>query len=148
MAMQLPVIDAGDGVGEVDDFLFRKMGTEALEDIVGRVCLRNQRESFGPRSRAARSFGVKRGFAPGIQFIEALLERFTGGASLFGMHVEAIGATIDLGGAHPDEMEQFLVDAAGSEIAFDGEQRVPAVRRATFWYSMRAFMLAGLSRKN
>src|SRR4029077_7552469 len=61
--------------------------------------------------------------APGVQLIEALFG-FTGGASVFGVHVDAKGATIDLRSAKFDEMEQFGVNAAAGEVAFDGKQRV------------------------
>src|SRR5688572_25993552 len=107
----VPGVDAGDGPGEVGQFLVGEMAAGGVVGGVGDVAVGDVGQGLGPLEGGAFAVGVVRGFAPGVQAVEALLA-FAGGAGVLPVHVDAIGAAVDLGGAQLDHVQQGLVEAA------------------------------------
>src|SRR6266436_19243 len=113
----VPHINGGRENGKVHDLFFAEVSLHFFVDGVGDVRLGNKGHGFDPRQRGAFPVGVKRGFAPGIQLIEALFglpER----AGVFRMHVNAISAAVDLRSAQLQQVEQLVFEAARGKIFF------------------------------
>jgi hypothetical protein len=67
---------------------------------------------------------VKNGvFRPRVERVQALF-RFAHGPSIQRMHVQAVGASVDLRGPHLDQVEQLVLQAAPGQILFQVEQRL------------------------
>ena len=90
-------------------------------DIVWCVGLRDLCNGLGPGEGRAFAVGEEGSLAPGFEGVQALLG-FAGGAGVEGMHVEAVGATVDLRGTHFDEMEELWLEPALGDVLFNGEQ--------------------------
>jgi hypothetical protein len=71
----------------------------------------NQRDGFGESERGTFAFGEERSFTPGGDGVEPLLG-FANGARVFGVHVEAVSASIDLRSAELYQFEQQRLEAA------------------------------------
>src|SRR5437763_7711829 len=77
----VPSVDGGDGIGQIDQFVFREFLADGFVEFIGNVILRDQRERFGPFQSGAFARREKGSFAPGIERIESLLG-VAGGASV------------------------------------------------------------------
>src|SRR5262249_45337746 len=76
------------------------------------MAFREPRQRLGPAQRGPLPLGVARRFAPGRQQIDALLGLAL--AAGFGrMHVDAVGAAVDLRGANFYELDQARLEAGG-----------------------------------
>jgi hypothetical protein len=104
----VPEIDGADGEGQVYDFLFGELFLQVCVHVVGGVGLRDEGERFCPGEGGALAVGEEGGFAPGFEGVEALLG-FSGGTRIDGMHVQAVGASVDLRGSHFYEMKELRV---------------------------------------
>src|SRR6185437_12617888 len=60
--------------------------------------------------------------------VQALL-RFAAGACILGVHVEAVGAAIDLRDTRPHEFEQAMVESATARVALEGRHRLVGLGR-------------------
>lgn len=118
----VPTIDRGDGQCEVGELFVVEVTMNFFEDVVGNFVILQQCDGFCPCEGRAFLLTVKRRVAPGIQTVKALFG-FAHGAEIFRMHVETVGATVDLGDAKVEEVEQLSVEAAAEEIFFDSEER-------------------------
>src|SRR6266404_4888007 len=113
----VPHINGGRENGKVHDLFFAEVLLHFFVDGIRDVRFGNEGHGFDPRQRGAFPVGVKRGFAPGIQLIEALFglpER----AGVFRMHVNAISAAVDLRSAQLQQVEQLVFEAARGKIFF------------------------------
>src|SRR6185437_9743490 len=119
----VPRVDRGHGHRQRHDFLLRKLLLYLLIDFIRHMSLRNQCYSLGPRQRRPLAIGIKRRFFPRIQSIESLL-RLARRPRVFGMHVEAICASIDLRRAHFDEFEQRLLESGLPRISLQPDHCV------------------------
>jgi len=86
------------------------------------VGIADEGDRFRPLERGALALGVERGFAPGVQRVEALLG-FPGVAGVLGVHVDAVGAAVDLRGAGLHELEEPGLDRRGG-FAREREHRL------------------------
>src|SRR6476659_9715695 len=66
------------------------------------------RDRLGPLERGALAVGEERCLPPGAERVETLL-RLAPEACLLGVHVDAVGTAVDLGGPDLDEVEKALV---------------------------------------
>lgn len=101
-AQAIPGIDGDDGHREIRELFVSKLRFYAHVDSVRHVAFGDLCERFGPFEGGAFAFGIKRGFAPSVEKIKALLA-FAVGTRVFRMHVKTIGAAIDLRSAHLHE---------------------------------------------
>jgi hypothetical protein len=92
------------------------------------VVLRNQREGFGPLEGGAFARVEERRFAPGVESAEALL-RIAGGARIYSVHVDTVGAAVNLRSAKFYQVEKFFFDGGGFEMFFQREHGVQGVWR-------------------
>src|SRR6185437_4996623 len=104
----VPRVDGGYCEGKIRELLLAEMRAHLFIHRVGHMSVRDQSKGFGPGQGGAFAVGVERAFAPGIQRVEPLLA-LTDGAQIFPVHVDAVGAAVDLRGAQLDEMEQGLL---------------------------------------
>jgi len=88
--------------------------------------LRDEGEGFGPLESGAFPRSEERSFAPGVEGVEALFG-VAKSAGIDGMHVDAIGAAVDLRSAEFDEVEEFFLDGRGLEMLFEREHGVKRV---------------------
>src|SRR5690606_8101608 len=86
-------------------FLFLEHRTDRLVDVVWHVRVAEQRDRFGPGKRGALALGEERRLAPGAERVDALLG-LAGCPRIFRVHVDAVGARVDLRGANLHELEQ------------------------------------------
>jgi hypothetical protein len=83
---------------------------------------------LGLGKRGPFAFGVERRLLPRVQQIEPLLA-FAVLAGVLRMHVNTKGATIDLGRAKLDQLDQRFLQAAATNIDFDAADGAVGV-----WY--------------
>lgn len=57
--------------------------------------------------------------------------RLPDGAQVFPVHVQAIGATVDLGGAQLNEVHQRLLQPAAMQVLFQAEHGLVCLRRGS-----------------
>src|SRR6266852_2353695 len=113
----VPHIDGGRENGKVYDLFLAEVLLHFFVDGIRDVRFGNEGHGFDPRQRSAFPFGVQRGFAPGIQLIEALFG-LSKRAGVFRMHVNAISAAVDLRRAQLQQVEQLVFEAARGKIFF------------------------------
>src|SRR5262249_18665813 len=117
----IPRVDGDDRERQIHELRFGEVSAHLPVHIVRRMCLGDQRQRFGPGQRGAFPRGVEGRLAPRVELVETLLA-LTLGARLLRVHVDAIGAAVDLRGAHLDQKEKRAIEAARGEILFDVEQ--------------------------
>jgi len=89
----------------MDQLFFGKMRTRLLIDGIGHMIVRHQRHRLGPSQRRPLAIAKERGLAPGIQRIQPLLG-LSPGPGVLGMHVQAVGASVDLRSPHLHQFDQ------------------------------------------
>src|ERR1700748_1341927 len=94
----------GDGEGKVGDLLFGEVGAGLGISLIGGVTVGDEGEGLGPGEGGALAVGVVGALAPGVEGVETLLT-FAEGAEVLRVHVEAVGAAVDLGDAKFDKMK-------------------------------------------
>src|SRR6185312_13310373 len=99
-----------------DLLLVAELSLELLIDIVGSARLMQHGQGLGPGERRALAIAVERRLAPGVEQVETLL-RFPPLARVGGVHVEAKGAAVDLGGAGHHEVHETRLEAAFVEAS-------------------------------
>jgi hypothetical protein len=75
---------------------------------------------FGPFQRCALASRVVRRLAPRVEAVEPLFG-LTDRARIFAVHVETIGAAVDLRRTHPDEVQELVIEARLSNLSFKAE---------------------------
>src|SRR5690625_3203282 len=116
----VPGIDRGDQKGQGGDLLFGEMRSESLVICIRRSAISNSCHGFGPGKSPALARTVERRIAPGAQDVETLLA-FAVAPRLARMHMQTIGASIDLGGPDLDQVPQARLQPA---FARSEERRV------------------------
>ena len=132
-------VDGDDRQRQVGEFFFGELRARLLVHLVRRMALGDQRQRFGPSQRRALALAVERRFIPGVEQIKPLFA-FARGAQLLGVHVDAVGAAVDLRGAQLDQFQERMVEPAavdeGMQLAHALAPCGDALRK-----SMRAFMV-------
>src|SRR6185369_10774818 len=85
----VPAVDRDHGKGEVHELLFAEVLAHRVVHGVRDMALADQSQGFGPFERRALALAVERGFAPGVEKVQALLG-LAGGAGILAVHVEAV----------------------------------------------------------
>src|SRR5258708_6464725 len=107
----VPSVDCDDQQGERHLLVLGELRLQCAINVVGRVGLRHQRQSLGPRKRGPLALAVEWRFAPGIEQVKALL----GLAMLSrigGMPVQTASAATDLRRPDLHEFHQAVLQAA------------------------------------
>ena len=101
----VPAVDDVDHQGELDLLFLGELSLQGFAGAFQLVAFGEPRQGLGPAERGAFAVGVARSLAPGREQIDALL-----GLALLTrfrrMHIEAVGAAIDLGGPDFHEPDQ------------------------------------------
>src|SRR5262245_47313616 len=92
-----------------------------LEDRVGDRPFGRLGHRLGPGERAALAVGVEGGLAPGVEQVEPLLG-LAGRAGVLGMHIDAVGAAVDLRGPQLHQMQEPVLQPAAAEVDLQAEQ--------------------------
>src|SRR5262249_37529864 len=109
----VPAIDDVDHERELHLFLVAELGAERSVGAFMGMAFREPRQRFGPAQCGPLPLRVARRFAPGRQQVDALLGLAL--AASFGrMHVDAVGAAVDLRGADLHELDQARLEAGGN----------------------------------
>jgi hypothetical protein len=85
--------------------------------------LGDERERFSPLERGALPRRVVRRLAPCVEAVEPLFGLAVR-ARILAVHVQTIGAAVDLRRPHPDEVDQFAVEATLLDLPFEAEHGV------------------------
>ncbi|MPN43183.1 hypothetical protein SDC9_190742 [bioreactor metagenome] len=88
-------------------------------------------DRLGPCERSTFTVGIEICFAPGWQTIQALLS-FPFGSRILRVHIQAIGASVNLRGAHFDQVQQRTVQSLKVVDAFFQPKHGGVNRRAEF----------------
>src|SRR5437773_11794326 len=104
----IPCVDGRQRERQIAQFLLAESRSDLLVQRVGHVSIRDQRHRFGPRERRALTLRVVGALAPGIERVEALLA-LPARTQILPVHVEAIGTAVDLCGAKPTQVEQWIL---------------------------------------
>ena len=97
------------------------MLADSEEKFIGGVAVRDERDCLRPFQRGAFAIGIKRSFAPGVQLVQPLLG-LAKRPRVFGVHIDAISAAVDLRRAHFQQMDQFVVEPAGRDVSLQRKQ--------------------------
>ena len=100
--------------------VLRELLPHALVHVVRDTGLGDERERFGPLQRGALARRVVRRLAPRVEAVEPLFG-LADRARILAVHVQAVGAAVDLRRAHPDEVEQFVIEARLTNLPFEAE---------------------------
>ena len=133
----VPAIDDIDHQRELDLLLLGELGLQGFTGTFQLVSFGEPRQRLGPAERGAFAIGIAGGLPPGRQQVDALLG-LSFRARVRCMHIDAVGAAVDLGGTDLHEMHEVRFKARG-----DGERCVEPVlhqrqgrrRRDQFWQS-------------
>lgn len=109
----VPTVDAGDGGEEVGDFLVGEVGAGGFDEVVREGRFGEAGEGFAEGEGGALAVGeAVGGFVPGREEVK----EFVGEAGAFGeggVHEDAEGAAVDLGGADFEEFDEVGFEARG-----------------------------------
>src|SRR5580700_5949180 len=105
----IPGVDGHDEADQRGDLLRAELGRHVLVRLVGDVRIGQARDRLGERQRGALARGEVRGLRPGRQPIDALFG-LADRARVLGVHVDAVGAAVELRGADPDQFAELGVD--------------------------------------
>src|SRR3977135_642583 len=105
----VPAVDDDNRKRQCDNLRFVELRFHTLVDLVRHMRVRNARDRLGPFERGALAIAEERRLPPGVEGVDALLG-FAREARLLRVHVEAIGAAVDLRRADLDELEQSPFD--------------------------------------
>src|SRR6476620_7709482 len=104
--------------------MFLEVGVSLVGGAGGRQ--RGQRLAPGKGCPLARA--VDRRFAPRRQQMQPLLA-LASSACVLAVHVEAVGALVDLGGAELDELEQYRIEVAASNRLLETQHGLEPARK-------------------
>src|SRR5579863_1718161 len=92
------------------------------------MAIANQRNRLRPFQRGAFSLGEKRRFPPGVECVQALLG-LTRGPRVFGVHIDAVGAAVDLGRPDFYKLAERRFEARGLvDIVLQSAHRIYCLR--------------------
>ena len=103
--------------------VFRELLSHVLVHLVRDMTLGDQGERLGPLQRGALARRVVRRLAPRLEAVEPLFGLAVR-ARILAVHIQTIGAAVDLRRAHPDEVEQLVVEARLLNLPFKAEHGV------------------------
>ena len=124
-AEAVPGIDDDDTHDDLAQVLFVEEGGCLVVGGVGDVVMADEGDLFGKGEDAAFFRGEEGRLLPGIKRVDALFG-LAGFAGVPGMHIDAKGAAVDLGGPDLDEVFVGLGEAGGAEVLFHGDDRAVA----------------------
>src|SRR5438045_199810 len=114
----VPGIDRRDCQRQIGEFLFREMLACFLKDFAGSMTLLDICDRLRPGESGALPLRVIGRFSPGIQAIEPLLA-FSRGSQILPMHVNAVGASVNLRIAQLNQSHQFGIEPGLRQIFFE-----------------------------
>src|SRR5713101_6141739 len=91
----VPAVNGDDSQRQVHEFLLGKLFARLLIHLVWYMLTCDQRYCFCPCESSPLSFGIEGCFPPGNKLVEPLFT-FTSRPCIFCMHINAIGAAVDL----------------------------------------------------
>jgi hypothetical protein len=104
----------------VHQLVLRELLPHALVHLVWDVVLGDERERFGPLQRGALARRIVWRVAPRVEAVEPLFGLAVR-ARILAVHVQTVGATVDLRRAHPDEVEQSVIEAGLTNLPFEAQ---------------------------
>lgn len=120
-AQAIPGIDCDDGHDHLGEILITEEVGGLVVGGVGNVVMADQGDLFGEREYGPFLGGEEWRFAPGVEGIDTLFG-FTVFAGVAGVHVDAKGTAVDLGGADVDEVFVRLLQPGVAEVLFHGDE--------------------------
>src|SRR6202162_2763584 len=105
----VPGVDGHDEADQRGDLRRAELRGHILVRLVGDVRVGQPRDRLGERQRGALARREVRGLRPGGEPVDTLLG-LPDRARVLGMHVDAIGAAVELRGADPDQLAELRVD--------------------------------------
>lgn len=107
----IPAVNGDNSQEQVHILFFIEVLANTLIEIVRNTAIGDEGDSFGELEDDTLPFCIERSFAPGIEKVDALF-RFAGKTCVFGVHVKAVAAAVELRGANVDEVNEAMVKAA------------------------------------
>jgi len=124
----VPGIDHGDTNGKGEQLILAELGARLFIDIVRRMGLGDAGQGFRPGQRRAFARGVKLGFMPSIQQQQPVF-RLAQFERLMPVHVQAIGAAVDLRHPQVHEIDEPRRQPRLSNMLVHGAEHLHAGRR-------------------
>src|SRR5207247_79928 len=115
----IPGIDGRHRQRQVAQLLLAEVRSDFLVDSIRHVAAGDQGHGLRPCQGSALAIAVVRAFAPGVQRVESLLP-FPDRAQILPVHVQAVGAAVDLRGPESDQMKQRLFQSTSLEVLIQG----------------------------
>src|SRR5699024_10724812 len=103
--------------GETDQLGFAEMRAYLFVDLIRHMVVRDPGDGLRPGQRRALPLAVEWRLAPGVEDVETLLA-LARRAGILAVHVQAVGAAVDLGGTHLDQLQQRCFEAAAPDVVF------------------------------
>src|SRR5436190_1345524 len=123
----VPGVHRRDGEREIAELLVAEVAAHGLVDRVRNVAFGHPRHRLRPGERRALTLRVVRAFPPGVQRI-APLRRLAKELEILPVHVQAVGAAVDLRDAEVDQVDQRALETAALEGGLRPGARLPATR--------------------
>src|SRR5438270_5617316 len=111
----VPRVDQRRGERQVGGLLFRKETLQTVEALLARVTLGYERHFFGPLQSGALFFTEGRAFMPGVEQQEPLWV-LSIPQGFIGVHSDAEGATVDLGGTQFNQVIELLIELPSNRL--------------------------------
>src|SRR5690606_32630878 len=108
----VPGVDDDDLEHQLGQLVLVEDRPGGVDDLVGHVGVADPGDRLGQRQGRPLALVEQRHLAPGRQHVEALL-RLALGPQVAGVHVEAVGAPVELRGPQLDEVEERGLEVAG-----------------------------------
>ena len=136
----IPSVDSDNRECEIDDFLFAKLTPDKIIQLRVYPFWSNMRQGLRPSQGSAFSLVEEWRFAPSCKCIQPLLG-LACDPSILCMHVNAIGAAVQLGYPRFNEFHQRVFQATAINIGLQSPKR-PEFPQARFSNSSRGFPFA------
>jgi hypothetical protein len=133
----IPGIDRGDGHDEIYKLGVAELSVRLGLDLIRNLIDADQCDGLGERERSSLAFGEKGSFAPRRDGVEALLG-FAQRARVLGVHVETVGAAVDLRSAKFYQFEHKRLKTGLVNIHFcETDARAHGCSLFNLWFLVR-----------
>src|SRR6266516_7665519 len=111
----VPAVNGDESERQVHEFLLGKLLARLLVHLIWYMLDGDQCDCFCPGESSPLAFGIERCFSPGHKLIEPLFT-FPSRTCIFRMHINAIGAAVDLGCTQLDQIDENWFQSACGQV--------------------------------
>jgi hypothetical protein len=122
----VPRVDLDDGIDESAEFVRRKDRCRFFDHLLWGVRFSNERDGLRQRQRATFSVCKEGRLSPRAQRVKTLF-CLPSSTRVLGVHIETVGAPVDLGCPHLDELKEVRLKARTPDDSAQSDDRLVAL---------------------